>query len=101
MSEFVRGAKKQDISVGEAVVSECNGKPVAIFNVDGEFFAVSNVCPHRGGPLGEGDLEGCVVTCPWHGWQFDVKTGCNTEDEKAKVETYPVRIEGDDVLIKV
>jgi len=48
---------------------------VALFNVDGQFFALDGVCPHQGGPLGEGELVGCVVTCPWHGWQFDVTSG--------------------------
>ncbi len=56
----------------EAVVRE---RIVALFNVEGNFFALDGVCPHQGGPLGEGDMTGCIVTCPWHGWQFDVRTG--------------------------
>jgi nitrite reductase/ring-hydroxylating ferredoxin subunit len=56
----------------ETVVGE---SIVALFNVDGQFFALDGICPHQGGPLGEGKLTGCIVTCPWHGWQFDVRTG--------------------------
>jgi nitrite reductase/ring-hydroxylating ferredoxin subunit len=48
---------------------------VAVFNVGGEFYAIDNSCPHRGGPLGEGELEDCIVTCPWHEFRFDVRTG--------------------------
>lgn len=57
------------------VISLQNGREIALFNVQGKIYALDNACPHMGGPLGEGELEGCVVTCPWHGWQFDVKTG--------------------------
>ena len=57
----------REIVVGEQIV--------ALFNIDGSFFALDGVCPHQGGPLGEGELAGCIVTCPWHGWQFDVRTG--------------------------
>jgi nitrite reductase (NADH) small subunit len=57
----------REIVVGEQVV--------VLFNIDGSFFVLDGVCPHQGGPLGEGELAGCIVTCPWHGWQFDVRTG--------------------------
>lgn len=99
--EFIRCAKKQDIPESEGVVSEVEGKRIAIFNVAGNFCAISNVCPHRGGPLGEGELVGKVVTCPWHGWQFDVTTGANPENAKVTVPRYEIRLEGEDVLIKL
>src|SRR5690349_14039514 len=57
----------REIVIGEQVI--------ALFNVDGQFFALDGVCPHQGGPLGDGELAGCIVSCPWHGWQFDVTTG--------------------------
>jgi nitrite reductase/ring-hydroxylating ferredoxin subunit len=52
-----------------------HGRVIALFRVDDEFHALEGVCPHQGGPLGKGSLQGCVVTCPWHGWQFDVRNG--------------------------
>jgi nitrite reductase/ring-hydroxylating ferredoxin subunit len=55
--------------------SVAGDRVIALFNVGGEFFALDGVCPHQGGPLGEGELCGAIVTCPWHGWQFDVRTG--------------------------
>jgi len=101
VATYVRAARKQDIPEGQGVCSEIHGKSIAIFNVNGNFCAIHNLCPHRGGPLAEGDLEGSVVTCPWHAWQFDVTTGVNVEDENSKVKTYPVKVEGDDVMVEL
>jgi nitrite reductase/ring-hydroxylating ferredoxin subunit len=64
-----------DVPPGRGVEAVAGDRIVALFNVDGEFFALDGVCPHQGGPLGKGDLQGCIVTCPWHGWQFDVTSG--------------------------
>jgi len=101
MGIFQKAAKKQDISPGQGVVCEVNGKPIALFNVEGEFCAITNTCPHKGGPLGEGELDGTVVTCPWHAWQWDVKMGCNAENPDEKIPKFNVKVEGDDVLVEV
>ena len=101
MPNFVRVASTGDLKPGENMVVNANGAEVALFNVDGQFFAISNTCLHRGGPLGEGFLENDVVTCPWHGWKFNVKTGENAMMPTAKVATYEVRIEGDNILVAV
>ena len=101
MPNFVRIASVSDLKPGENKVVNANGKEVALFNVNGEFFAISNTCLHRGGPLGEGFLESDVVTCPWHGWKFNVKTGENAMMPTAKVATYEVRIEDDNISVGV
>ena len=101
MPNFVRVASTSDLKPGENKIVNVNGTDVALFNVDGEFFAMSNTCLHRGGPLGEGYLEGDVVTCPWHGWRFNVKTGINAVMPNMKVESYQVKVEGDDVLVSL
>lgn len=101
MGDFVRVAATSDVKPGAAVVAEVNGKTIAVFNVDGNYFAVDNTCVHRGGPLGEGELEGDVVTCPWHGWQFNVKTGACINNPAAKVDSFPVKIEGQDIKVQV
>jgi nitrite reductase (NADH) small subunit len=101
MGEFVRIAGTGDVKPGHGIVVEVNGKTVAVFNVDGTFHAIDNTCVHRGGPLGEGEVEGGVVTCPWHGWQFNIATGECVKNPSAKVEVYPVKIEGDDVKVLV
>jgi len=99
MVSFVRVAKAADVPPGSGRVVVVLGHPVALFNVDGRFYALSNVCLHRGGPVGEGELDGPVVTCPVHGWEYDVRTGANTINPAARLRTFEVRIEGDDVLV--
>lgn len=101
MSEFVTVAKLSELDPGIAKAVEVNGKAIAVFNVNGKIFATDNTCLHQGGPLGEGMLEGNVVTCPWHMWQYNVCTGENLEDSLLKLETYPVQVEGDDIKVAV
>jgi len=97
MAEFVRVAGTNDVTPGHGIVAEVNGKTLAVFNVDGTYHVTDNDCVHRGGPLGEGDLEGHVVSCPWHGWQFDVTTGECVKKPSAKVNVYQVTVEGTDI----
>jgi nitrite reductase/ring-hydroxylating ferredoxin subunit len=88
-----------DLAAGEAVVVEAEGRSVALFNVDGTYYAIDNACPHRGGPLGEGDIEGRVVSCPWHAWRWDVSTGANVNNPAVRVACFPVRLEGDGIFV--
>ena len=99
MGEFVRVAGRDDVKPGHGMVAEVNGRTLAVFNVDGQFHVIDNTCAHRGGPLGEGELEAKVVTCPWHGWQFDVTTGVCVNNPSAQVQLYPVKVEGADVKV--
>lgn len=100
MADFVAVARASEIAPGAAKVVVVLGHPVAVFNVDGTFFAVSHVCLHRGGPIGEGALDGFVVTCPNHGWEYDVRTGKNLANPMARLRTYAVKVEGDAVLVR-
>jgi nitrite reductase/ring-hydroxylating ferredoxin subunit len=75
------------------------GRVIALYNVDGQFFALDGVCPHQGGPLGKGTLSGHIVTCPWHGWQFDVRSGENCITPAVCQARIPVQVEGDQVLV--
>jgi nitrite reductase/ring-hydroxylating ferredoxin subunit len=101
MEEFLRVAGTVELKPGSGMVVEVSGKTLAIFNIDGTFHAIDNTCVHRGGPLGEGDIEGAIVTCPWHGWQYDVTTGTCVANPAAKVVRYEVKIEGADVKVLV
>lgn len=83
------------------MVAEVNGKAIALFNVDGTFYAIDNTCVHRGGPLGEGDVAGDVVACPWHNWEFNVKTGACINNPSAKVAVYEVTVEGTDIKVRL
>ncbi len=83
--------KKRVVTIGD--------RELALVNVDGEVFAVDNDCPHRGGPLGHGDLEGHVLHCPLHAWPFDLRTGACTLYPDARIRTYDVRIADGMILV--
>ena len=101
MAEFVKVANLSDLGPGSSMTIEANGKAVALFNVDGAVYALDNTCLHRGGPLGEGFLEGDVVACHWHMWEYNVRTGEKLGDPSLKVATYPVEVEGNDVRVQL
>lgn len=102
MAEFTRVADAKDLPPGKSMCVEIGtgGENVALFNVDGTIYAVADACTHQGGPLSEGELDGTVVTCPWHGATFDVTTGRATGlPASAAVTCYQVRVEGDEIRI--
>jgi nitrite reductase/ring-hydroxylating ferredoxin subunit len=88
-----RALRAEDVPPGSCVKGMLEGREVAIFNVDGQFYATQNDCTHLGGPLCEGSLAGEVVTCPWHGSQFNVRTGEVVMDPAEEpIETFPVEV---------
>jgi nitrite reductase/ring-hydroxylating ferredoxin subunit len=95
----VKVAQVSDVPEGQARVVEAAGRTLALFNVGGTFYALDNDCAHRGGPLGEGDLEGHIVVCPWHAWRWDVTTGANANNPAVKMTSYAVRVEGGSVFV--
>ena len=102
MPKKVKIAQKGDLSPGEGKVLEAEGQTIALFNVDGTFYAIENTCTHVGGPLGEGALVGDQVTCPWHGAQFNVASGKVLDPPApSDVKSFVVTIEGSDVLIEL
>lgn len=86
-------------SEGELVEAFADGRAVVLVRIDDTVHAIDSTCPHAGGPLGEGELYGTQLTCPWHGWAFDVVTGASSVDAASCVETFDVRIEGNDVFV--
>jgi nitrite reductase/ring-hydroxylating ferredoxin subunit len=93
-------ADVSEIPAGRGRVMEVAGRPVAIFNFDGRFLAIDNTCPHRGGPLADGMVSGNIVTCPWHGWQFDCTTGKSTRNAAVGVSCYPVVVDGTTLYVE-
>ena len=93
--------KASAVEAGKSLVVDIEGRAVALFNAGGRFFAIDNICPHRGGPLGEGSLDGTQVTCPWHAWVFDLKTGACDQDETFKQKTYPVKVEAGEIFLEL
>lgn len=101
MPQWIRVAAVSDVPVGSAKEVMAGEQVVAVFNVDGKFHAMDGVCPHAGGPLGEGELRGTTVTCPWHGWQFDVTSGKNCLNARITHTCFPAKVEGDGVFVEV
>jgi 3-phenylpropionate/trans-cinnamate dioxygenase ferredoxin component len=101
MAKFVKVARVEDIAPGEKRIFEVDGTLVVVINLDGQFYAIEDVCTHDGGPLGEGRLEGAQIICPRHGARFDVRTGdALTLPAFEPVPTFEVKVEGGDVLVE-
>ena len=94
-------AAVSEIPVGEGRCVEVEGHAIAVFNVGGNFHAIDNSCPHRGGPLADGPVSGTMVTCPWHGWQFDCTSGQSSMNPTMGVTVYKASVDGDDVFIEL
>jgi nitrite reductase/ring-hydroxylating ferredoxin subunit len=102
MSEQVKVAQVDQLPPGKGMLVKVKGREVALFNVAGTFYAISNSCSHSTGPLAEGRLYGSIVTCPWHGAQFDVTTGQNCGLPATKpVTAYPVYAEDSSIFIEI
>jgi nitrite reductase (NADH) small subunit len=101
VGKFVRVAAKHEIPDGSGRTVEARGRKIALFNAGGNFYAIDNACQHRGGPLGEGEVYGTRVVCPWHGWEYDFAAGSNVDDPAMKLACFAVRVDGDDVLVEV
>jgi len=100
MPEFVKVAKTSDVPPGAARVFHANGRRLALCNVDGDLFAIDDVCTHDGGDLGEGELDGYAIECPRHGARFDVRIGKVLALPAVRpVAAYAVKVEGDDILV--
>ncbi|MHC4065190.1 MAG: Rieske (2Fe-2S) protein [Planctomycetota bacterium] len=100
MDQRVKVADAKDVPVGGCLPVEVAGRKLALFNVDGDYYAIDDTCPHEGGPLSAGDLDSDVATCPWHGAEFDVTTGeALSPPAPSGVTRYKVRVEGGEIAI--
>ena len=98
---FVKVATVQEVPAGKSKQVKVGSKTIALFNVEGRFYALDGICPHQGGPLGKGSLAGCIVTCPWHGFQFDVTTGRHQTSRSLTQPSFPVKVENGEVWVNV
>ena len=101
LAEWIQVARLSELPPGTATEVVAGERIVALFRVEDGVYALDGVCPHQGGPLGQGHLEGCTVTCPWHGWQFDVRNGQHQFNAAIRQSTFPVRVEGDDIFVDI
>lgn len=100
-SDWFRIATASECPPGTSVERVVGGRVVALVNVDGAWHALDGLCPHQGGPLGAGSLCGAVLTCPWHGWQFDVTTGRHRVSESVRQAVYDVEERGGEVYVRI
>ncbi len=102
MGTFHKAAETKDLAQGKGIPVEVGGHKIALFNVDGTYYAIGDTCTHRGGSLSEGTLDGTTVICPLHGANFDLGSGKNlTPPAPQEVPSYAVRVEGDDIQVEI
>ncbi len=101
MSEFLKALSASELPVGSSRAVNLKGETIALFNINGEIFAIENACCHQGGPLAEGTLKGSVVKCPWHSWPFDVTTGKSPVVPDAAVRSFRTKVENDHIFVEV
>lgn len=102
MADFVVVGRINDFTPGQGKMVTVNGRHVALFRLGNEFFALDNLCLHKAGPLCEGQIDSNdVVTCPWHGWSYQIRTGTLVQDTRVGVSKHEVRIEGASVAVRL
>lgn len=100
MGEFVTVAKVGSIPEGRGATFTVDGRLVAVFHHEGNYYAIDDLCPHMGASLGAGAVDGGTVTCPWHAWRFDVRSGSWLDNPRLKIDCFEVRIVGDDIQVR-
>jgi nitrite reductase/ring-hydroxylating ferredoxin subunit len=97
--DYVRAAAVADVEVGRGTIVRVGRYEVALFNLGDAIVGYENACPHQGGPIGEGTVEGMTVTCPWHAWCFDLRSGYLTIGNFAQLRRFDVRVEGNAIFV--
>ncbi len=100
-AKLIKVAELDQLQPGARKLCTVDDRRIALFNLDGTIYAIDNHCTHRDGPVGAGQLNNTVITCPWHGWRFDVANGRCLEPEGNDLRQYPVSVEGNAVLIDI
>ncbi|OYW21318.1 MAG: ferredoxin [Planctomycetales bacterium 12-60-4] len=101
MSSRERVCSLDELSIGKGREFVVDGRVVALFRTDEGVYAIDGICPHAGGPLAQGMLRNHVVTCPWHGWQYDVRTGCHQINSRIHVQPFSVTVDQNDVYVEI
>ncbi len=99
---FTKAASVQEVPAGTAKQVQVGGRTLALFNVNGSYYAIDDACPHRGASLAEGDVAGNEVTCPWHGARFDITSGAHLSPPAPRgVTAYKVQVVGDEIQVEL
>jgi nitrite reductase (NADH) small subunit len=100
-SKLRKVAKLADLPPGNAMTVAVGDLRIALYNVAGKIYASDDACVHAGGPLGDGPLRDSIITCPWHGWEFDVVKGCAVMSDDVRLTTYDVQVKGKDIFVSI
>ncbi len=101
MGELRRVGSVSELRRGKPLAAEVSGRRVAIFSVGDAIVATAGKCPHAGGPLHEGEIDGTTLSCPWHGWSYDLQTGACEEDPETQLEMFEVHVDGDEIFVRI
>ncbi len=101
MAHFITVCRETDLADNTAQMFVVNGKEIAVYHLAGKFYATQQACLHRNGPLSEGEIKGCTVTCPWHGWEYDIPSGENLFNRAQKLATFAVQVENGEVKVEL
>ncbi len=96
---YHRVGSLQALRAGTPTKARIDGQAIAVFMLGDDVVATNGKCPHAGGPLYQGEIDGTILTCPWHGWTYDLRTGACDEDPSLNLERYKVRVDGDDIMV--
>ena len=91
--------KEEELPIGKSAIIAAGDKQIALFNYKGKYYAITNTCPHRGSPLGEGRIEEGIVICPNHEWRFRLRDGANMQNPELFIPTYPVKTKNENIYI--
>lgn len=99
MPTRIRIANVSEVPANQGLTVKLDREEIAVFRIDGEYYACSSRCPHAGGPLGDGFIDGTTVTCPWHGWSFELN--CHDNPPRDGVERYKIICEGEELFVEL
>ncbi len=97
--KYAKVMKTEDLQIGKSAIIAAGDKEIALFNYKGKYYALSNTCPHKGSPLGEGRIEEGIIICPGHEWRFNLETGDCMQNPYMKIEAYPVRVKNEFIYV--
>ena len=99
MAEKHKVGSVSALAAGKPLSAKIEKQNIAVFMINGTVIAIEGKCPHAGGPLHKGELDGTKLSCPWHGWTYDLTSGACEEDPEVWLPTFPVQVEGDDIFV--
>jgi len=99
--KYIKVLKCDDLEIGKSAIIEVGEKEIALFNYKGDYYAIDNICPHRGAPLGEGRIEEGILICPNHEWRFELKSGWCPQNPELSTEVYPIKVHEGKIYVRL